>query len=77
MLAEALALARAAQRALLTEGFAIAAAAGNPKEHPAARVLMEARQHAVQMLERFGLTPASCKSVQQWPSPEERIMRGW
>jgi P27 family predicted phage terminase small subunit len=69
LLAETLALARAAQRTLTAEGFLIATAAGNPKGHPAARVLVEARQHATQMLDRFGLTPIARKSVESWPSP--------
>jgi P27 family predicted phage terminase small subunit len=74
LLAETLALARAAQRALLAEGFTIATAAGNPKGSPAARVLAEARQHAAQMLDRFGLTPAGRRAVEQWPSAEEKSL---
>ena len=72
LLAETLGLARAAQRALLAEGFAIATAAGNPKGNPAARVLAEARQHAAQMLKDFGLTPGSRGQVAGWPSREKR-----
>jgi P27 family predicted phage terminase small subunit len=72
LLAETLGLARAAQRALLAEGFAIATAAGNPKGNPAARVLAEARQHAAQMLKDFGLTPSSRGQVGGWPSRAER-----
>ena len=72
LLAETLGLARAAQRALLAEGFAIATAAGNPKGNPAARVLAEARQHAAQMLKDFGLTPSSRGQVKGWPSREKR-----
>jgi len=72
LLAETLGLARAAQRALLAEGFAIATAAGNPKGNPAARVLAEARQHAAQMLKDFGLTPSSRGQIGGWPSREER-----
>ena len=72
LLAETLGLARAAQRALLAEGFTIATAAGNPKGNPAARVLAEARQHAAQMLKDFGLTPSSRGQVEGWPSREKR-----
>ena len=72
LLAEALGLARAAQRALLAEGFVTTTAAGNPKGNPAARVLAEARQHAAQMLKDFGLTPSSRGQVGGWPSREER-----
>jgi len=72
LLAETLGLARAAQRALLAEGFTIATAAGNPKGNPAARVLAEARQHAAQMLKDFGLTPGSRGQVEGWPSREKR-----
>ena len=72
LLAETLGLARAAQRALLAEGFAIATAAGNPKGNPAARVLAEARQHAAQMLKDFGLTPSSRGQVEGWPSRQKR-----
>ena len=71
-LAATLGLARAAQRALLAEGFAIATAAGNPKGNPAARVLAEARQHAAQMLKDFGLTPGSRGQVAGWPSRVKR-----
>ena len=72
LLAETLGLARAAQRALLAEGFVTATAAGNPKGNPAARVLAEARQHAAQMLKDFGLTPSSRGQVEGWPSRAER-----
>ncbi len=72
LLAETLGLARAAQRALLAEGFAIATAAGNPKGNPAARVLAEARQHAAQMLKDFGLTPSSRGQVEGWRSRVKR-----
>ena len=72
LLAETLGLARAAQRALLAEGFTIATAAGNPKGNPAARVLAEARQHAAQMLKDFGLTPSSRGQVGGRPSRAER-----
>ena len=72
LLAETLGLARAAQRALLAEGFVTATAAGNPKGNPAARVLAEARQHAAQMLKDFGLTPSSRGQVEGWPSRQTR-----
>lgn len=72
LLAETLGLARAAQRALMAEGFTISTAAGNPKGNPAARVLAEARQHAAQMLKDFGLTPSSRRQVEGWPSREKR-----
>jgi P27 family predicted phage terminase small subunit len=72
LLAETLGLARAAQRALLADGFAIATAAGNPKGNPAARILAEARQHAAQMLKDFGLTPSSRRQVEGWPSRDKR-----